>query len=294
MKSILRSALFACVTSAPALAVAQPAAPSIDSLIARHIEARGGAAAMKAISNVEMTGVMRPGGFDADFGYREVIARPGSVRIEATLQGMTPIEAYDGRSGWQVQPFQGRKDPEALSSDDVKSLQEEADFEDALVDYKAKGSAVDDLGEVDVDGGPTWALRVNLKNGDQETFYLDPDSFLTVRVVTRQVVRGAETLNETDFGDYEKVNGVYFPFEVDSGPKGSTVLQRVTYNAIKANVPLDPAIFEEPRPGPGRPVQQSVTPTQPEDASVPPGPKKPGVPAPGAPAVEPAGTPPRS
>ena len=271
-------------------APAQQARPTVDDLIARHAQARGGLEALHAIRTLEMVGVMRPAGFSADLVYREVIARPASVRIEATLQGLTPIQAFDGRSGWQVQPFQGRKDAETLSADDLKGLQEEADFEDALIDYRAKGSTVDDLGQVDVDGGPTYALRVNLKNGDQETYHLDPDSFLTVRVTTRQVVRGAESLNETDFGDYEKVDGVYFPFEVDSGPKGATARQHITYRTIRANVAVDPAVFRPPA-APGGGVQQSVTPMQPEDAPVPPATTKPGVPPPGPSVVRPSGKP---
>jgi hypothetical protein len=195
---------------------------------------------------LKMTGKMRPGGFDSDLIYSELITRPNSVRIEATLQGLTVIQAYDGLHGWQVQPFQGRKDPEDLPADDAKSLQEEADFEDALINYKAKGSTVDDLGEVEVDGGPTHALRVNLKNGDQLTYYLDPDAFLTVRVITRQVVRGSEALTQTDYGDYEKVDGVYFPFEVTSGPKGTTTPQRVTYDSITANVSVPASLFARP------------------------------------------------
>ena len=294
MSWFARWALIACGVSCPAAAAAQAGAPAADSLIARHVQARGGEAALKAIRTLDMRGTMRPAGFNADLGYSEVITRPGSVRIEATLQGMTPIQAYDGHTGWQIQPFQGRKDPEALSADDTKSLQEEADFEDALVDYKAKGSTVDDLGQVDVDGGPTYALRVNLKNGDQETFYLDPDSYLTVRVVTRQVVRGAETLSETDYGDYEKVDGVYFPFEVDSGRRGSTELQRITYKDIRANAVVSPAVFQQPRGPVGGSVQQSVTPTQPEDEVVKPTTTKPGDPSPGKSVVSPAGAPPRS
>ena len=293
MTSSATWALIGVTALFPGLAAAQPPAPTTADLIGRHVQARGGAAAMAAIRTLEMSGTMRPPGFSADLVYRELIARPGSVRIETTLQGLTPIQAYDGRSGWQIQPFQGRKDPEALSSDDDKSLQEEADFEDALTDYRAKGSTVDNLGEVDVDGGPTYALRANLKNGDQETYYLDPDSYLTVRVVTRQLVRGAESLTETDYGDYEKVDGVYFPFEVDSGPKGSADLQRVTYKLIKANVALDPAMFQEPH-GPAGGVQQAVTPTQPEDQPLAPKTTRPGVPPPGKSVVKPAASPPQS
>ena len=137
----------------------------------------------------------------------------------------------------------------------AKSLQEEADFEGALIGYRAKGASVDNLGSIDVDGAPAYALRVSLKNGDQQTYYIDPDAMLTVRVVTRQRLRGAEVLTQTDYGDYEKVAGVYFPFEVATGPKGSSVQQRVTYNKVTANPPIDPAIFVRPTAPAAAPVQ---------------------------------------
>jgi hypothetical protein len=294
MIDVARWALITAAVLSPQMARAASAAcPSADSLIARHIQARGGDAAMAAIHTLDMRGTMRPPGFSADLDYREVIARPGSVRIEVTLQGLTPIQAYDGEHGWQIQPFQGRKDPEALSSDDDKSLEEEADFEDALTTSKARGAVVANLGEVDVDGGPTYALRVDLKNGDQETYYLDPESYLTVRVLTRQLKRGAESLTQTDYGDYEKVDGVYFPFEVDSGPKGASDMQRITYRSIKANTPVDLAMFKEPR-GPAGGVQQAVTPTQREDFPVAPTTTPPGAPPPNPSVVKPAGAPPQS
>jgi hypothetical protein len=232
---------------APAVLTASAAgAQGADDLIARHIAARGGLAALRAVKSLKMTGTMRPGGFDVLLTYAETIARPGSVRIDATLQNLTVVQSYDGKDGWQIQPFQGRKDPEALSSDDTKSLQEEADFEGPLIDAKAKGATLENLGDVDIDGAPTHAIRATLRNGDQMTYYLDPVAMLTVRIETRQLVRGAETLTDTDFGDYEKVNGVYFPFEVASGPKGSTDQQRITYDTVIANAPVDDAIFARP------------------------------------------------
>lgn len=219
---------------------------STDDLIARHLQARGGAVALAAVKTVKMTGTLRPSGFDVQMAYEETLARPASVRINATLQGLTVVQAYDGAAGWQIQPFQGRKDPESVSADDTKSLAEEADFDGALIGYRAKGSSIDNLGVIDVDGAPAYALRVSLKNGDQLTYYLDPDAFLTVRMITRQVLRGAETFTQTDYGDYEKVDGVYFPMEIASGPKGSTQQQRVTYDAIVANPVTDAGLFARP------------------------------------------------
>ncbi len=237
----------ATLLSGSALAQPQGAPMSTDQILAKHIAARGGLEAIHALKTLKMTGTMRPGGFDAHLAYEEILARPGSVRIDATLQGLTVVQAYDGAGGWQIQPFQGRKDPESLSSDDVKSLQEEADFETPLIDAKEKGAVITNLGTEEVDGAPAYALRVTLKNGDQQTYYLDPDAWLTVRIVTRQILRGAESLTQTDLGDYEKVDGVYFPFEVATGPKGSSFQERVTFDKIVANEPVAPEVFERPK-----------------------------------------------
>ena len=238
------------VSSLAPLAFAAPGAntggPTVDELIAKHVAARGGMAALAAIKTLKMTGTMRPGGFDVQLAFNETVARPGSVRIDATLQNLTVTQAWDGQKGWQIQPFQGRKDPEDLSSDDTKSLQEEADFEGALINARGKGAAVQYLGMVDIDDAPAYAIRADLKNGDQLTYYLDPVAMLTVRLETRQLVRGAEQITDTDYGDYEKVDGAYFPFEIASGAKGSNQQQRVTYTSVTANQPVDPTVFERP------------------------------------------------
>ncbi len=274
----------AALALAALLAPGWAAAQSADEMIAKHIAARGGLAALQAIKTLKMSGSMRPGGFDVQLAYDETIERPGKVRIDATIQGLTIVQAYDGAAGWQIQPFQGRKDPETLSADDTKILQEEADFEGFLIDAKAKGARIESLGNVDVDGAPAWALRASLKNGDQLTYYLDPDAWLTVRVVARQLIRGAETLTQTDYGDYEKVAGVYFPFEVASGPKGSTVQQRITYDKIVANEPVDAAAFAPPKTAPAPTSSAAPVPTKaPPEVPVPTAPSKPPVARPPAP-----------
>jgi hypothetical protein len=100
----------------------------------------------------------------------------------------------------------------------------------------------------DVDGAPAHVIRVKLKNGDEQTYYLDPDAMLTIRVVTKQTLRGAEQQTATDYGDYEKVEGVYFPLEQESGPKDQpNNRQRITIEKVTLNAAVDPAIFAMPQ-----------------------------------------------
>jgi hypothetical protein len=278
-----RSVLMAAVVAIPVYAAAQSRAPALstEAIVARYIAARGGLPAIHAIRTLKMTGTMRPGGFDAQLKFVETESRPGSVRIEATLQGLTLVQSYNGSKGWQIQPFQGRKDPEDVSADDAKSLAEEADFDTPLIDAAAKGATIENLGVTDIDDAPAYVLRVKLKNGDDETWYIDPDAFLPVRMVVHQKVRGSDVYNETDYGDYEKVNGVYFPFEVASGPKGSPVQQRITYDTVVANAPVDTAVFDRPAapvatPSGGAPTTND----KPGSAPTPPKDERPGTPPP--------------
>jgi len=216
-----------------------------DELIAKNIEARGGAAKLAALKSVHYTGTFKPGG-GVEFGFSQTIKRGGMVRNEFVVQGLTIINAYDGKDGWRINPLQGRKDPERLSADDVKNLIDQADLDGPLVDYKAKGNKVEYLGTEDVDGSEAYKLRVLEKNGDKRVIFLDPDHYLAIRTLYQRMIRGHEVETEVDYGDYEQVNGVYFPFEVAAGPKGEPDKAQFVADKIEANLPLDDAMFHFP------------------------------------------------
>lgn len=220
--------------------------PTVDELVAKNIEAKGGAAALQSLQSVRFTGKLLVNEGQVEFGYLQTKKRPGAVRTDATLQGMTAVQAYDGKEGWKISPFQGRKDPEKLSADDVKSLIEDAEIDGPLVDWKAKGSTVDYLGTEDVDGTLAYKLKVVRKDGDVCFVYLDPDHFLEIRVLTQRVEHGAQTEVETDLGDYEKIGGVFLPFSVEAGSKGSPDKQKIIIEKADANVSVDDALFRFP------------------------------------------------
>ena len=219
---------------------------TVDGLVAKNIEAKGGAEALRNLKSVSVKGRMLVNQGKIEFVYAEWKKRPGSVRAEFTLQGMTAVQAYDGTEGWKISPFGGRKDPEKMTPDDTKSLIEEAEIDGPLVDWKEKGSTVEYLGIEDVDGTQAHKLRVSRKNGDINYVYLDPDAFLEIRIITQRTEQGAQVEVETDLGDYEKVGGVFLPFSLESGPKGATDKQKIILEKGEANVPVDDAQFRFP------------------------------------------------
>ena len=241
----LISPIFATLI-APAIFAQDTSQPTVDELVAKNIEAKGGATALHNLQTLRLTGKVLVQQGQIELAYVEIKKRPDEVRTEASLQGMTQIEAYDGKEGWKISPFQGRKDPERMSADDVKALVEDSEIDGPLVDWEAKGSTVEYLGTEDVEGTNAHKLKVVRKNGDVSFVYLDPDHFLEIRAVTHRTRQGAYEEVETDLGDYEKAGGVFVPTSIESGRKSAPDKQRIIIDKVEANVSVDDAIFHFP------------------------------------------------
>jgi len=234
------------ITAAMVLSMGTAHALTADELVAKNIEARGGAEKLHAIQTLKLSGKLVVNG-QFELAMMQISKRPAMYRNEASLQGLTAVQAYDGTQAWQIQPFGGRKDPEKLSADDAKDLAESADIDGPLVDYKSKGYTLDYLGTEDVDGTEAHKLKLTKKDGDVEIVYLDPDHFLEIRSLTQRIVHGVEQVNETDFGEFETVNGVFLPFAIESGPKGvADKPQKISFDKAEINVPADDASFHFP------------------------------------------------
>jgi len=245
--AIIVLAAFSCMS---VFGVSQTA----DELINKNIEAKGGLEKIKAIKSVRMTGKLNGGGgFVAAMGQENL--RPNLVRETFSLQGMTAVTAYDGATGWHIQPFMGHKDPELLGEDELRGLLLDADFDGPLVDYKEKGNSVEYLGHDIVDGDDALRLKVTLKNGDIIYYFFDPDTFLEIRKEVQQNIRGSIRESVTDLGSYKPVAGVMYPFSISEGSKANPAESTVTVEKIEVNVPMDqtdfalPASLKEGKPG---------------------------------------------
>jgi hypothetical protein len=216
-------------------------AQTVDEVIAKNIQAHGGLDKIKAVRTLRASGKLNAGQFRAAF--RQENKRPGMVREENIFQGLVAVQAYDGKTGWQINPFQGRKDPELLSQDDLRTLTEDADIDGPLVDYKEKGHKAELVGHEPVEGTDCFKIKLTMKNGDVRYYYLDADSYLELKLESQTIIRGAIQETETYYGDYEQVGGIYYAFFFENGPKGSTQRTQYIVEKIEQNAALDDAHF---------------------------------------------------
>ena len=222
-------------------------AQTVDEIIAKNIEARGGLAKLKSFQTIRTSGKISVGFFHA--AYVEEVKRPGKVREEQIIQGMTASSAFDGKVAWRVSPFEGRKDPDLLSDDDRKGLVEEGDIDGQLVDYKNKDHRAELIGHDSVEGTDCYKIKLTLSTGDVRYYYIDSDSYLELKVETERNIRGTVNYQEILYGDYEKVDGVYFPFAIEQGTKGDSQRVKMTVDKIDINTPLADSLFSIPTTG---------------------------------------------
>jgi outer membrane lipoprotein-sorting protein len=262
----MRRLLLAC--AAALLFSASATAQTADEIVAKFIKTVGGMDRIQAVKSLRRTGKYNGGG-----GFEAVIVeenkRPNLVRQEFLIQGMTGVTAYDGKGGWKIEPWNGKKDAEPLGEEELKGIVEDSDLDGPLVNYKQKGVKVEYVGTDEVEGTDAYKLKVTLANGDVRYYYMDTDYFVPIKIDVKRMVRGAEREYETILGDYKEVGGWYLPFSIESGPKGSPFRSKVTYEKIEPNVALDDTRFRAPaaksQPA-SAPDASTTSPKKPEEA----------------------------
>jgi hypothetical protein len=220
-------------------------AQTVDDVVARYIEARGGLSRLHAVQSLRLVGRMSLPDVAAPFVLE--LKRGSKMRTEFTVQGRKGIQAFDGRSGWSVAPLPGEP-PRPLDPDTEREARAQADVDlSPLVDSKAKGFTVELVGRERLSGGDTWKLLV--RGGDQpdRTLYLDTRSHLVVRAEEIRDLDGQDVVFVTEIGDYRTVEGLVYPHRIDVGPKEHPEgRQRLEIETIEINPPLDDSRFQRP------------------------------------------------
>jgi hypothetical protein len=251
MKTIVMAAVKGCAATAVALVPALAPAQTVDEIVARHIEARGGYERIKAIQTLKIARTIATPFNDVKVVmYRK---RPALLRVEQGPAGQPAVpRGVTADSAWDV--VQGKVVPRpAHAFPDARDI--DADFDGYLVDWKEKGHAVAFEGRESLPGGDVLKLKVTTRGGTVRYVYLDARTYLDRRhtgVFT--IYHPADRARDRqfnvvlDFGGWREVNGVKFPFDITEERTGKEPVQSyaIYTEKIEANVPMDDALFAPP------------------------------------------------
>ena len=230
----------AAQTPAPAQAPAAASTISIDEIVAKHLASKGGPDKWKAIQTQKMTGVAISQGFQ--LAVTIFAKRPNKARQELTVEvpgrpAMTIVNLFDGTKAWTINPMSGDSTPISMPDAETAIAKAQSDFEGVLVDYKTKGYTVVEVDQARVAGKPTHHLKVTRNDVPAQHIYLDPETFVEMRVTTE-----GPTASETDLSDYKAVEGVMVPHLLKISQNGALQAE-IRISKVEFNLPLDDALF---------------------------------------------------
>src|ERR1700730_2651799 len=225
-------------------------AQTADEIVTKYLAARGGRDNIKALRSQRVTGAISFGpGMDGSFLVER--ERPLEMHMEVSLNGASVIRVYDGKSsGWIYNPCAGNPAVQPMTEADLRNIFDEADFEVPFVDYKEKGNQLEFAGKTDVDNKPAYKLKLTNKNGDVSYFSFDAATYLLVRWQGNRNVDGKDQPSESSFRDFREVQGVKYPFLIESRAPGTDQSQKIVADKIEVNIPIDAAHFAKPNPPP--------------------------------------------
>ena len=165
-----------------------------------------------------------------------------SKRQELTLEipgqsVVTIVTLFDGTTAWTINPMTGSDAPQQAPQAENATAKVQSDFDGALFDYKAKGYAVELLAPVAVAGKQAHHLKVTRADVPTQHYYLDPDTFVELRVATEGAIA-----DDTELSDYRAVDGIMVPHAIKIS-QGGTVQAELRILKVEFNVPLDDAMF---------------------------------------------------
>jgi outer membrane lipoprotein-sorting protein len=225
------------------LAVAAPSfAQTADEVVAKNLQAKGGAEKWKSISSVKMTGTVKAQGMEAPMvAYTK---RPNLSRQDITTPAGPFVQAYDGTTPWMMPP--GADAPREVKGPQAEGVRRNSDFDGPLIDYAAKGHKLELVGKEKLGTGDVHHLKVMKKEGDVEHYYFDAESGLEVkRTVEIQTAGGVKQTLETQMSDYKPVDGLMIPHTMTQSVNGNQVAQ-VTIEKVEINGAIDDALFRMP------------------------------------------------
>ncbi len=250
MRRIALCVLAACV-SALAFAQVPTADPglTVEQIVARNAEARGGADAWRKIQSMVWVGhVDSPNAPAPNLPFVLALKRPDRTRFEITALNQTVVRVFDGKDGWKLRPSgSGNPDLRPYTVDEVKFARDEQVIDGPLLDHEAKGIGVALDGIEQVEGRDAYRLSIRLPSGTTRHVWVDAQSFLDVKY-DRQG-RGADgrpLTIQVMYRNFRDVDGLRIPFMIESGALGIEKKDRLVIDKVSLNPPLDDLMFAKP------------------------------------------------
>lgn len=171
-----------------------------------------------------------------------MVKKPNMVKVLQEFSGMEIIIAFDGEKAYMVNPMTGSTDPVELPAEQAGSVQQYNMFRDTFMDnFKAGRVTLD--GEEAIDGKPAFKLTLTNETGEKTTYFIDKETYLTVKTIQTVNQMGQEMEVETYIREHKVIDGIKFGTRIANFVNGAE-MGGMTIETIEIDTPIEDSVFK--------------------------------------------------
>ena len=247
--------------------VSSVSAQSVDEILAKHVEALGGAEKISAITSLKILGTVSRGGGRFEMPFTRYWKAPNKYRNESEMRGNKMIQATDGETAWAVMPFGrggrrrgnagGNTGPQVLEGPRAQSFLGESKIFGLLYGAVENGYEIEYVGTEEFEGTEVIKLELLHENGRKIHSYLDAEYFLEIKRETHRSGPDGQSFTATTlFSDFKEVNGVMIAHSITNQAGGGGARRgggrgfgggSTQISKIEVNVEINDALFSMPK-----------------------------------------------
>ena len=216
-----------------------------EEIVEKYINAVGGLNKWTAINSQKVSGKLSMGGME--FPFISYSKRPNLNYTEVTIQGMMVKQAFDGNTGWLINPMTGSSKAEKMDDDMAKTIINRGTIGGQLLNYKELSCTIELIGKETSEGLELFNIKLTNKEGDAGNYYIDAVSYLLIRNNSKVKRMGSEVSSETLYGDYKSSGDVITYYSIETKIQGMDMgSQKIVIEKIEQNIDIDDNIFKMP------------------------------------------------
>lgn len=220
-------------------------AQTVDEIVAKNLQAKGGAEKWQSVDSVKMTGRIAVQG--QELPLTMYAKRPNKNRQEISLPDGRIVQAFDGTTAWVINPMMGSDAPQVVPGGVADMMKNSADFDGALINYKSKGHTLELVGKEKLAEKDVYHLKITMKGGQVQHYFLDAESGLELKTSAEvdMGMGGTKQTLDTEMSNYKAEGGIMLPHTVKQFVNGKPTVE-MSVTAVEFNAPVDDAMFKMP------------------------------------------------
>lgn len=223
-------------------------AQTAEEIIDTYLEKVGGKEKLLKLTSLKMEGEANTNGME--FPLTILMKGKDHYKSYVSFQGMEIVQpaSYDGEEVWNTNPMTMQN--EIMEGEAAEAVKKEAqDFPDPFLTYAENGYEMELGEETEVNGESCHKITLvkpdqtiqGMEVSGRTEFFISKDSGLVLKKSQSSAMGTLETI----LSDYQEVNGLMFPFLMET-KIGGNVVSSVKIKNIETNVPIDDMLFSFP------------------------------------------------